>query len=117
MSSLLSRSHRPLFHLHSHYVSCLGFSLRSTKSAVRGWFHNRSSIVDRRVLTAFILSGYIKWEEVSFSDDKRKDGRFFLPGDLGQSWQVKTRDKDVLTTELVDFFNKVRTLSRPDYLV
>lgn len=37
----------------------------------------------------------------------RHDPRFFLPGSLGQSWQVNKNFRDICLTEVVDYFNHV----------
>lgn len=39
-----------------------------------------------------------------------RDPRFFLPGSLGQSWQVRKNFRDICLTEVADYFNEVMNI-------
>jgi len=85
MSSILSRSPRLLSHFHSHHVNCIRFGFGSKEFALRG-FRDLSS-------------------RGTSSLKKKKDSRFFLPGNLGISWEVNANYQDMRLPEVVDYLN------------
>jgi len=92
MTSILSRLPRLLHHIRSHHISCIGFGLRSKELTARGF--SKSSGSDWTILP--------DENEYQFIGNDR---RFSLPGNLGQSRDVKLNYKTMKMCDLVDYRN------------